>query len=130
MLTKWKLILPGEKPPVESEAELPREPGYHVLKAIINPLLSAHNDRDRPGRRLEHVSVWADYDLDGTNFDIMDMFVDEDGMSIGLSRNERATTIYRRATMMGKTGSPIPKHPEDVPFVVGPAILFSRRVWF
>jgi len=129
MLTKWKLILPGDKPPVESENDLSDEPGYLVLKAIINPLLSAHNERGRNGRKLEHVKVWADYDLDGEAFAAMDMFVDDNGMSIGLSRNERATTIYRRATLMGLTGVDF-NHPEDLPFIVGPAILFSRRVWF
>lgn len=118
--TKWTIFrVDGTKQ--EFSGELHREPGYDTLKIILDPLLN--------GGHLEHVSVWADY-AGGEKYQALDMFVDEDGHSKDLPRNEMATTIYRRATMEGKTGVEAPKDPEELSFCVGPAILFSRRVWF
>lgn len=55
-----------------------------------------------------------------------DMFVEENGHAEGLERNEAATRIYR-ANAMASGQYP---DPEALPCVVGPAVLFARRVWF
>jgi len=60
----------------------------------------------------------------------LDMFVDENGLMKQLPRNEVATTEYRRACLAGKTVVPPPSDPELLNFIVGPAVLFERRVWF
>ena len=125
MLTKYKLILPGDATIIEAECELPREPGLDALRAIIDPLIAL----DGQHRYHEHVSVWASYENDHV-YRAMDMFVDEEGLKLSRPRNERATTIYRAATMMGRTGLPVPHNPESLSYIVGPAILFSRRVWY
>jgi hypothetical protein len=87
------------------------EPGYSALRDLITPLLD--------GRNMEHVSVLHDGQR-------ADMFVDEEGHLLGLPRNEAATTIYRNNWL---TQHP-DVDPETIPFIVGPAVLFSRRVWF
>lgn len=102
-------------------AELAPEPGYDALRSIIRPLLDDNS--------FEHVSVLADFD-DGTKYHALDMFVDGEGLLKSLRRNEAATTIYRRANLMGRSVLPPAKHPEQLHFIVGTAILFDRRVWF
>ena len=89
---------------------------YDAIKAVMDPILGE-------GQWFEHVTVW----WTGQQ---LDMFVDENGHARGLSRNEKATEIYRSAMMMGKTGLPIPKDPEAIAFVVGPAVLFEKRIWY
>ena len=42
------------------------------------------------------------------------------------ARNEAATAIYRNNVLSQVPG----KEPETLPCIVGPAVLFSRRVWF
>jgi hypothetical protein len=42
-----------------------------------------------------------------------------------LPRNEAATLIYRRNAMLHQGV----KDPEEVSFIVGPAVLFDRIVW-
>lgn len=132
MLTKWKLIRPDG---VISyfQNDMPKDPGYDMLRSIISPLIERG--------QIEQVYVWADYEHDGLkqsrqghqldwNFKALDMFVNENGFSQKLKRNEIATTIYRRATMEGRNSRPPPNDPEKLDFIVGPAVLFSRRVWF
>lgn len=120
--TKWKVIFPGGFDAKEFEGELLQNPGFQAIDAIVAPLLGGK------GTNMEHVNVWADYD-GGENFTQLDMFIDYIGMSKGLRRNEEATTIYRRANQMGLTQ--VPKaNPEQLNYIVGPAVLFSRRVWF
>lgn len=120
MITKL-LIMRPEQPHESAEHDLPREPGYHKLKEILTPLLD--------GAPLEHVSVLADFN-GGLDFKPADMFVvDEMGhVRAGgpLPRNEAATLIYRRASLLQRPGT----DPESLPHIVGPAVLFSRRVWF
>lgn len=102
-------------------AMLAKQPSLRALHGIIDPILA--------GGDLEHVSVLAKYHpVDDLR--ILDMFVDENGHLKGLPRNELATEHYRRATLMGRTRSTVPSDPEELDFVVGPAILFSRKVWF
>lgn len=93
------------------EADLPAEPGYDRLKALICPLL---NDK-----HFEHVSVIH-------NGKPADMFVDETGAMDGQVRNEAATKIYRTNWLKQH-----PKcDPETLPAIYGTAIVFDRRVWF
>lgn len=123
MLTKALVMRPDETHETK-EFDLPRDPGYEKLRDIIAPLL---------GNRacLEHVSVLADPSFSGSmKFKPLDMFVDDCGLLKGLPRNEAATLIYRRANFMGKTAVPPVDDPEKLNFIVGPAILFNRRVWF
>lgn len=92
--------------------ELPATPDYFQLKAIVQPLIGERND-------FEHVAVLH-------NDQVADMFVDENGKLKGLPRNERATAIYRANWLKKKPST----NPETLPWIVGPAVLFSRRVWF
>lgn len=67
---------------------------------------------------MEHVSVLLENGQSG------DMFVSEEG---GLwTPNERATVHYRRAWLTRHPGA----DPDSLAMVWGPAILFTRRVWF
>lgn len=120
MFTKWKLIRP-DGVIQEFENELNKDPGYDMLRSIISPLIERGP--------LEHVSVWADYDF-GEDCKALDMFVNENGLIQKLPRNKKATDIYRNYVMSGRGVQPAPKNPEKLDFVVGPAVLFSRRVWF
>lgn len=116
METKIKIIRP-EMAHETRDLDMPREPGYAALRQLLAPLLDKGP--------LERVAVLADFD-GGDNFEPTDMFVDENGHLKSLPRNEDATAIYRRAALL--------RHPEidpeSIPFIVGPAVLFSRRVWF
>ena len=94
----------------------PREPGYARLRIFLEPTLRGE---------LEQVSVLADF-TGGDNFIPSDMFVNERGADVKLPRNEAATTLYRRASMLRMPT----RDPEDLPFIFGTAVLFSRRVWF
>jgi len=92
--------------------DLERDPGLDKIHEIVDPHLLPKAD-------FEHVSV-----LFGGQ--PCDMFVDEMGHMKGLVRNEKATEIYRAFWLK--------QHPETLPdsldWIVGPAILFHRRVWF
>lgn len=114
-------IMRPDQPHESREIDLPREPGYDALDKLLRPLLDNNH--------LERVAVLSDFD-GGNNFQPTDMFVDEMGANKGLPRNEAATLIYRRATMLGRTGVRPPADPDDLPAIYGPAILFDRRVWF
>jgi hypothetical protein len=92
--------------------ELPAEPDYFQLKAVIQPIIGEHND-------FERVAVLHDGQA-------TDLFVDENGLLKGLPRNERATAIYRHNWLTQHPGT----DPETLPWIVGVAVLFSRRVWF
>jgi len=81
------------------------------------------------GVSLERVRVLADFE-GGVNYQPTDMIVDEDFREKRLPRNEYATTIYRRATMLGRTPVRTPSDPEMLPDILGTAVLFDRRVWF
>lgn len=94
------------------EVDWPREPGFKRLDEFLAPLIGVDS------ANWEHVSVlWNDKALD--------MFVDENGQSNGLSHNAKATEIYRNNAVkrMGKKT-------EDLPDIVGIAVLFDRRVWY
>jgi hypothetical protein len=124
MKTRICIMRPGEPDEIQ-EHDLPREPGYEIIRDLIAPLLGGK------GTYLERVAVLADFG-GGDNHQPLDMFVDENGMlhQPRPPRNETATTHYRRATMMGRSGARKPADPEQLPFIVGVAVLFDRRVWF
>jgi len=110
METKYTVILPnGEE--TEHCEDLPEFPGYERLALIVEPLLG-------PGVFMEHVTVLH-------NGIYTDMFVDEHGGQKRLLRNPKATVIYRHNWMSSHEGC----DPEVLNYIVGPAVLFHRRVW-
>jgi hypothetical protein len=126
--TKYRIIHPGDSMELAySESRVkkvmwPRRPGFKLIRELVEPLLGEK-------KNMEHVSVWEDFDY-GEKFYRLDMFVDEVGLIDGRSRNEVATTAYRRANQMGLSSAPKAFDAEDLSFIAGPAVLFSRRIWF
>lgn len=118
--TRFLVMRPGL--PHESGAvEWPREPMLAQLRSTILPFLN--------GGDLEHVSVLADPTfVIGTRgtWRPLDMFVDENFALKGLPLNDAATVIYRRNWLLQHPGD----DPESLDQICGPAVLFSRRVWF
>jgi hypothetical protein len=122
MKTRILIMLPGQ-PAETREVELPGDGEatpkdcYAALKAIIEPIT---------GYPLEHVTVLADF-AGGKNFRRSDMFVNELGHVVKppLPRNEEATAIYRRNALLHQGYT----DPEELPVIVGPAILFEHIVW-
>jgi hypothetical protein len=104
------------------------EPSLDDLRAVILPMLD--------GAELEHVSVLADFDYETgltsikVNYQPLDMFVDEEGAIRGLPRNDRATRIYRHASVERMDISQRPELVAMMPVIYGPAVLFNRRIWF
>jgi hypothetical protein len=95
---------------VGGSIEWPEEPGYERLRGLLVPIL---------GGDLEHVSVLYCGNRS-------DMFVHGEGHLIGLRRNPLATTIYRTIALRREPS----RDPESLPWIVGHAVLFERRVWF
>jgi len=110
METKYTVITPAGEA-VDYVEELPEFPGSERISLIVEPILG-------PGTYMDHVTVLHDGKY-------TDMFVDEMGFSKGLPRNEKATTIYRNNWL----SSHPTVDPEALNFIVGPAVLFHRRVW-
>lgn len=110
METKLKIIQPnGEE--TEVTLDMAPRPALDDIQAALAPYF---------GRAYtERVNV-----LVGKNY--TDMFVDENGLLTNQPRNEKATEIYRNNWLT--------QHPETDPerlgFIVGTAVVFSRRVWF
>lgn len=147
MLTKALVMHPG-LPSRTVEVDLPENPSSAQLHAAVDPHLD--------GGKLEHVYVLADFEVEACNrariradYQPLDMFVDDSGAPMllewqdvactkaaltrkgkGLPRNEAATAIYRRATILGRTAIKYDGDPETLPAIYGPAVLFDRRVWF
>jgi hypothetical protein len=71
------------------------------------------------GNNAEHVNVFVDGEY-------RDMFVDEIGHAKDLPLNEAATVIYRNNVLVHEPGK---YRPEELPYIVGDAILFGRKVW-
>jgi len=125
------LIIPPLGQPTITGLDLPPEPDFKAIVRLVTPLLMNNLDPKALafGINLERVRVLADFD-GGINYQPTDMIVDADFKSKRLPRNEYATTIYRRATMLGRTGRPAPSDPETLADICGTAVLFDRRVWF
>lgn len=118
MITRYRIMRPGELH-VTGEVDWPEQPGYAAIKGLVEPIL---------GGRLEHVTVLNDFD-GSANERRGDMFVDEHSaidLATRMPRNEAATAIYRRATLHREPHTA----PETLPAIYGPAILFSRRIWW
>jgi hypothetical protein len=94
--------------------EWPEEPSYDQIAKLVVPRLDGHP--------LEHVTILS------KKLDRVDMFVAEDGHIYcrELARNERATEEYRRNWLTRHPGC----DPESLPYIIGPAVLFHRRVWY
>lgn len=91
--------------------DLPKEPGYEALRAIVEPVLGgAYMERVR----VLHKDAYTD------------MFVDEDGLLKGLPLNAVATPIYHANWLKQRPGT----HPSELTPIVGTAVLFDRPVWF
>lgn len=117
MSTPYLIIRPGSEKATLHSIEWPHEPGFHRIGALVCPLLGEREP-------LEHVTVlYSDKRCD--------MFVSEYGQMPltwrpPLPRNDRATAIYRRASMRAN-----PEQIEDdLPTIAGVAVLFLKRVWF
>ena len=93
------------------ETALPPRPNLHQLNKVMAPYF--------PNAYTEHVNV-----LVGSRY--TDMFVDEDGLTKRLPRNEKATAIYRNNWLTKYPNT----DPETLAFIVGPAVVFSDRVWY
>jgi hypothetical protein len=91
--------------------EWPGEPGFDAINKLVQPLIG--------GGHIEHVSVLHEGKP-------RDMFVDEEGLIKGFERNERATRIYRTNWLTRHPDC----DPETLNFIAGPAVLFTKRVWY
>ncbi|MBD8493856.1 hypothetical protein [Pseudomonas syringae] len=111
MLTDYLIIHPDGTEEAH-QVDLPQDPGFESLNAIIKPIIGQN-------RNYEHVAVL----FEGKR---ADMFVDEEGRLVGLQRNDSATAIYRNNTLTAHPGT----DPEMLDYIVGTAMLFKRRVWF
>jgi len=116
MKTEYTILKPGDVPVERGEVDWPKEPGYQLIKALVEPLLGDNEP-------LEHVAVLHD----GKR---RDMFVSEYGHMRLTTReplpiNDRATAVYRNNWM---TQHP-DQDPETLPGIAGNAILFHRIVW-
>lgn len=81
------------------ETALPPRPNLHQLKEVMAPYFpNAYTD----------------------------MFVDEDGFTKNLPRNEKATAIYRNNWLTHHPNT----DPESMACIAGPAVVFSDRVWY
>lgn len=118
VLTKVKLIAVDGTETLE-ELDLPAVPSYEHIKRIVERHIDGW---------FERVAVWDNFGEGKMRG--LDMFVDENGLLHGLPRNEKATVLYRRANLLGMTAVPPVDNPEMLNFIVGPAVLFNRRVWF
>ena len=91
--------------------DLPEKPNYDQLKKALEPYFKE--------AYTEHVNVLTDEGY-------TDMFVDEDGFTKHLQRNEKATKLYRNNWLKQHPHV----HPESMNYIVGPAVIFNRRVWY
>lgn len=96
---------------------LPGRGGSYLeaIRHLVKPIVG------EPG--MEHVSVLADF-KGGVDFKPADMFVNEIGHQLGLAYNEAATLIYQRNAILNQGATA-----EELPTIVGPAVLFQKRVW-
>lgn len=107
----YRVIPTDDSAVTTGSVDWPAKPGFDAINKIVQPLIG--------GGHIEHVTVLHDGQR-------RDMFVDEEGRIKGMTRNERATAIYRTAWLSRNPG----KSADDLPFIAGPAVLFTKRVWF
>lgn len=115
MKTKYKLIQ-VDGTITEGSVDWPKAPDFSQTKALVEPLIQTPG---KPYAYLEHVRVWelGSY---------VSMFVDDMGAVKELPINQKATVIYH-ANMYEHDPMSMP---DGMPHIHGPAVLFSRNVWF
>lgn len=85
---------------------------YAVAEKVVRGVIG--DDAD-----VEHVRVWD-------RGQYRDMFVDEIGHHKHLPLNEQATAIYRANSLAHEQPPP---DPDEMPTIVGDAVLFDQQVW-
>jgi hypothetical protein len=95
----------------ETHRDLPEILEFKIVRGLVLPHLD--------GGDLERVRVFHDGAY-------TDMFVDDESIGKGLPVNEAATAIYRCNVLTHDKRAKA----EDLPKIYGPAVLFSREVWF
>lgn len=115
MKTKYKLIQ-VDGTITEGSIDWPKAPDFAQIKALVEPLIQTPG---KPYAYLEHVRVWelGSY---------VSMFVDDMSKLKGLAENETATKVYWANEQEHDPSA----DSSDWPKVYGPAVLFSRNVWF
>lgn len=119
--TGYLVIQPGDGRWEDCQSlsvDWPAEPGYDLIRKLVDPLVEGN---------LEHVYVLR------TNFankttSPADMFVNDTGNIPGmhLPVNPLATFLYHTFVRIER-----PKEDwANAPPICGPAVLFSRRIWF
>jgi len=93
------------------------EPGnINHIHRIVDPVTT---------RLLEHVNVFWPFWTD-TKAEYLDAFVHEEGHIIGLPVNRAATAIYHNNV---RVHAPKEYEPRTMPWIVGPMVLFEKKVW-
>lgn len=108
-MTTITIMRPDQEPDTQA-VDLPERPSFEQLRTIIAPLLDGGMERVRV--------FW-----EGA---YTDMFVDDRGLTKGLAINTKATEVYRNNVLTHEPGT----DPHSLPMIFGPAVLFSRPVWF
>lgn len=111
MLTTYTIFRANGERETHS-VELPQDPGLERLEAIVLPVLGANNWMERVGLTYDGQPV--------------DMFVDEHGLLTDQPLNLAATMIYQAHI----AGYAVPVVRSALPYIVGDAVLFHRRVWY
>jgi hypothetical protein len=117
--TRYTLYLPDGSV-TEYRVMLAEVPDIEALKTVLQPHI---------GEPIEHVTVLKPGSENAP--ERADMFVNEfSAVPRGLrrepmQRNERATELYRAATLLHAPDT----DPESMPAIYGPAVLFERIVW-
>jgi hypothetical protein len=114
MKTIMTVILP-DGTTTDEELNLPREVPLDTFYKLAEP-------HGIPRGYVEHVTVFH-------NKKYTDMFVHEEGRLKGLPYNPKATEIYH-ANAIAHQGQTKQKLIAQGFFIVGPALLFDRKVWY
>lgn len=115
------LVIPHDSDPYNAILELPSRDStkfYAALQVACKGVV---------GLPIEHVRVFTDFS-GGRDYKYLDMFVNGDGHILrpALPLNVRATAIYRHNVLYHEPGK---YKAEDMPAIVGHAVLFEERVW-
>jgi hypothetical protein len=116
------MIIPPDDEPYNAVWELPDtdKPNelYRALKAKVE---------DITGPPMEHVNVFSNFQFG--EFRYRDMFVNELGHLTDpkLPLNRLATAIYRNNVLTHEPGR---FQADELPTIVGAAVLFEGKVWF
>lgn len=116
------MIIPPDEEPYNTIWELPASghtpDRYMALRAKVEEIT---------GKPMEHVNVFHGFQSGTLRY--LDMFVNENGhlMEPPLPLNPLATAIYRNNVLLHEPGR---YRVDDLPTIVGPAVLFEDKVWF